>query len=174
MKTLKISSLLIVGTLASLSIGSLISIRPAQAGWGLSDLDPFNENGGLRESLREADPINPNSAAGQTLRHPTFRSFNIHVQNNSNQPIRVNIQWYVEPSPDTCSTVSGSGAGSCGTGGWTSDYWILQPGQKAFVVDDAHGRRAIFSARSLDETLVWESKEVDMGDIYGNFNFSFN
>lgn len=172
MKTLKISSLLIVGTLASLSISSLISVRPAQAGWGLSDFDPFNENGGLRDSLREADPINPNSAAGQTLRHPTFRSFNIHVQNNSNQPIEVNVRWWHRGDGSSCSTVGGGGA-NCGEG-WASKYWILQPGQKAFVVDDAHSRYATFSARSLDGTLVWESKEVDMGDTFGNFNFSFN
>lgn len=174
MKTLNISSLLLAGTLVTLSISSLISVRPAHAGWGLSDLDPTNRNGGLRRTLRDADVTNPNSAAGQTLRNPTFRSFNIHVKNNSNQPIQVHVEWYVKPGVNDCSTVSGSGGGNCGSGGWTSGDWILQPGQKAFIVNDATSRQAIFSARSVDGTIVWKEDQVDMGAIYGNFNYSFN
>ncbi|MFM6399492.1 hypothetical protein, partial [Planktothrix sp.] len=173
MKTLNISSLLLAGTLVTLSISSLSYVRPAQADW-LSDIDPTNKNSKLRETLRDADPTNPNSAAGQTLRNPTFRSFNIHVKNNSNQPIQVHVEWYVRGSGSSCSTVSGSGGGTCGEGGWTSNNWILQPGEKAFVVNNAAGRHAVFSARSVDGTIVWKEDRVDMGDIYTNFNYSFN
>lgn len=170
MKARNISSLFLIGTLATLSISSLISVRPAQAGW--SDLDPFNRNGGLRRGLRNADPTNPNSAAGQTLRNPTFRSFNIHVKNNSNQPIEVNIRWYVQPDgSESCIQQVGV---DCDDDAWKTAYWVLQPGEKAFVVDDADSRYAYFSARSLDGTIVWESKQVDMGSTYGNYNYNFN
>ena len=65
---------IIFGTAAiSVALGG-IAIQPAQAGW-LSDLDPTNPQGKLREGLRDIDPTNPNSSLGEDL-HAKFKICN--------------------------------------------------------------------------------------------------
>ncbi len=101
----------------------------------------------------------------------------IYVKNGASVPIQVHVEWYadvVEDVPDEPGCVK-IGAEGCKKSFWHKhSYWNLQPGEKALLVKNAVGRSASFSAESLDGTMKWAQKEVDMGEDYGRFTYTFS
>jgi hypothetical protein len=145
----------------------------------LSDLDITSKNSAIRKGLRDIDPTNPGSTVGEALRGGPDH-YNIYVKNGTSVPIQVHVVWHVE----LVEKAGEAGAGSlcinpstgCSSPSWKTDsYWTVQPGQKAFLIDDAKGSSiAYFSAKSLDGTIKWDEKNVDMGSKYGNFIYTFS
>jgi hypothetical protein len=103
---------------------------------------------------------------GEGVFDVTLGSFNIYLKNRSGRPINACVEYY---SKTNFSTTDGSGTN------WTSGCWNLSPGREVFVINDAMGRNAYFSADATDGSGVrWDRKEVDMGGTYTKFVFAFN
>jgi len=99
-------------------------------------------------------------------------SFYISARNSSSVPIRVKVKWYVDVvSNDSCVAQVGV---KCDPSYWDNGSWDLQPGETALLVKNATRRNAFFSAESLDGTMTWGKKEVDMGSEYGTFTYTFS
>lgn len=95
----------------------------------------------------------------------TMRSFNIYLKNRSSHPISACVEYY---SKHNRATPDGSGTN------WSNGCWDVAPGKKVFVIDDASGRYAYFSAEAVDGSgLTWGRKKVDMGSTYTRFEFTF-
>ena len=149
-----------------------MTVSYPSVGFDWSDLDPTYKDSAIRKGFRAADPTNPGSTVGEALRGGP-NHFNIYVKNGTSAPIQVHVVWQVRAdSGGACVAQVGV---KCDDSDWnTNSYWTVQPGQKAFLIDDANGSIAYFSAKSLDNTGEWTKKKVDMGSKYGDFTYTFS
>jgi hypothetical protein len=117
------------------------------------------------------DPTNPreNGSVFQS-------SFNVYVTNNSRKPIAVTARYmnYYAPGRGSCSTTDGRGENCPATENWVTENWSINPGENAFIINNAKSRYIYFSARSLDGAVRWNEKQVDMGPNYQKFTYTFN
>ena len=138
---------------------AFFEVKNAQA--GCSNFDPFCKESIWRRVGREADITDEDS----WIRNPTLKTFNVHVKNNTKEHILVHARWYhkrvIGPSGQYEEI-------------WDSGDWIVGPGEKAFIIDDAVSRYIYLSAKSMNDGGYWKEKEVDMGGRYTNFFYNFN
>lgn len=155
-----------VGLVSSIAVlSSLIFSQNVQAGCHWADFTC--KDSAIRRGARELDPTSDDS----WINNPTFRSFNVHVENNTNEPIIVTVRWY-----GRFSGISGDGRGGSTNfeERWETASWDLAPHKKTFIINNARGRNIYFSARSANGRSSWGEKAVDMGSQYSNFFYKFN
>lgn len=117
------------------------------------------------------DPTNPRENGNLTANR-----FTVYVTNNSPKTIVVSARYMnnYKPGGGACSTVDGRGENCPPVETWVEYQWTVAPGETAYIINDAVGRNIVFSAQSVDRTIRWDRKQVDMGSQYGKFTYTFN
>lgn len=114
---------------------------------------------------------------------PPRTSYEVWVQNATNQPIHVTAKLYqpvtvldfVTPDFITNARIP-ENANS--TDPWQTLTYLFPPGKRAFI-GTTTGRMVYFKAHTVDEKHVWQADpqggfiEVDMGDKYSKFTQRF-
>ena len=144
-------------SLTVIGMNALTSL-PAQAGCGW--LDITCKSSGIRKSLKDMDPTNPNGSIRTKVNNSIHRQFNVQVENNTNRTIWVAAH-YRQTAKCPVSLVTASRCKDVDIWRTSNGYWKLAPGEKAYVLD-TENRYIYFHAHDAQ------------GNTWGNRNYTYS